>query len=52
MAVRARPTVPANMGVRPENSSQISTNRGISRNQRWRTASQALGHSSFGNPLS
>ena len=44
MAVSARPMVPENSGVRPENSSAISTSNGISRNQRSRTAPQALGH--------
>ncbi len=51
MAVSDRPMVPANIGVRPENSSQTSTNSGISRYQRSLTAAQALGHSSFGRPL-
>ncbi|MGT4706398.1 hypothetical protein PDB2_05757 [Pseudomonas aeruginosa] len=44
MAVSARPMVTENSGVRPENSSAISTRNGISRNQRSRTAPQALGH--------
>ncbi len=52
IAVSASPMVPANIGVRPENSNQTRMNSGISRNQRCRTASQALGHSSFGKPLS
>ncbi|MCY1532691.1 hypothetical protein D9M68_679750 [compost metagenome] len=50
MAVRASPTMPEYSGVRPENSRTISTTRGISRNQRWRSASMALGHCSRGRP--
>ncbi|MOA33530.1 hypothetical protein D3C78_1548300 [compost metagenome] len=51
IAVRARPTVPENNGVRPENSKYTSTNNGISKYQRSRTAVQALGHWSLGKPL-
>ncbi|MNE71089.1 hypothetical protein D3C80_1669300 [compost metagenome] len=50
IAVRARPTMPENNGVRPENNRYTSTNNGISRYQRSRTAAQALGHWSLGKP--
>ena len=50
-AVSARPTMPANIGVKPLNSMNTSTASGSTRYHFWRIASHGFGHSSFGRPI-
>ncbi len=49
-AVSTRPTMPANIGVKPLNRVITSTMSGSSRYQLSRIACQGLGHSALGMP--
>ena len=51
-AVKARPVIPANIGVKPLNSMNTSPASGTRRCHCRRMASHAFGHWSFGMPMS